>query len=194
MIFWTKDNSLNQDILLKALDFAKSIHAHQKRKNGEPYIIHPISVGNILYEIGCGENLIIAGLLHDTLEDALDYEQAKHFIKTNFNTEIYNLVIALTKKEKKRGESIQKQYFTQIIEASQINIGVLFVKIADLLHNLSTIKFLKPEKKKKWISELLDGYLPILNKFSNTMNKSYQKSYDRLIDKMSNELSSFLQL
>jgi guanosine-3',5'-bis(diphosphate) 3'-pyrophosphohydrolase len=188
---WIFDNSLDQKILYNALKFAKKIHSHQKRKNEEPYIIHPIAVANILYEIGLGTSCIAVGLMHDTLEDALDKNKAHLEIKSLFNSKIYNLVKALTKCDSIPKDKIQDIYLKQIIEYSKKDISVIFVKVADLLHNLSTIEYLKPEKRDKWISELRNGFIPILKNSYYQMTPSYKKSYDRLMDKLVDYLYFF---
>lgn len=184
MLKWISDNSLDQKIIYKALKFAKNIHYHQKRKNGEPYIIHPIAVANILYEIGLGTSCIAVGLMHDTLEDALDKPKAHSDIKNLFDIKIYNLVKALTKDDSIPKHKVQEIYFQQIIDYSKKDICVIFVKVADLLHNLSTIEHLKIEKRDKWLFELKSGFIPILKSSYNKMTPSYKKSYDRLMDKL----------
>jgi GTP pyrophosphokinase len=183
------DNSLYIEEIKKAFVFATNIHAYQKRKNGDPYIIHPIAVADILFEIGCGSKLMMIGLLHDTLEDALDKEKAHKEMKEQFSIGIYNAVRALTKNELLEEVERETVYLAQIKKFSLDDIGILFVKVADLLHNLSTIEHLKPIKKEKWLSELQKKYLPILNTYFDKMPTSYQKNYTRLMDKMLDKLS-----
>ena len=82
----------------------------------------------------------------------------------------------------------KRVFFIQMQKDLNQNIGVLFVKIADLLHNLSSIKHLKKEKQEKWLHELKDGYIPILNKSYTDMPDSYQKMYDRMLDILADRL------
>lgn len=182
---WAHDRSLNQAMLNEALVFAQDIHAHQQRKNGDPYITHPIAVANILYEIGCGEQLIAVGLMHDTLEDALDPQAADDLLHQQFGEHIWRMVRSLTKDDNLPVEQVQERYFVQIAAAAHEDIGVLFVKIADLLHNLSTIEYFTAHKRQEWVGELRDGYLPILKAAYADMTPTYRKTYDRLMDRLS---------
>ena len=138
---------LNPDTLSKAYNFAMEAHKNQKRDAGEPYIIHPVAVASILTDLKLDSATITTGLLHDTIEDTnVTYET----VKKEFGEEVANLVEGVTKLsalEDKASDNSKAENFRKLILATSKDIRVLLVKLADRLHNMRTIKFLKDEEK-----------------------------------------------
>ncbi|MGN0768115.1 MAG: RelA/SpoT family protein [Christensenellales bacterium] len=150
-----------------ALDFATEAHKNQKRASGEPYIIHPMAVADILMDFGLDSDTIVAALLHDVIEDT---EYTEEDIKTKFGNGIYEMVMGVTKLtrinfspentdtdiELAQAETIRKLFF-----AMAKDIRVLLVKLADRLHNMRTLEHLAPEKRLRKSRETLDIYAPL---------------------------------
>lgn len=155
-----KKQKKHTPLVQKALDFATEIHANTKRKSGEPYIIHPIAVKNILEKHGFPERVLCTALLHDVLEDTDDVPTTERKLFQIFGDEVYFLVTALSKDGKIADKQERdEKYFEQISLAMQKDPSIIFLKAADLLHNVSTLKHLKKEKQEAWISELKNFYL-----------------------------------
>ena len=140
---------INVENIKKAYNFGKKAHENQTRASGDPFFSHPFEVANILAQMKLDENSIITGLLHDVIEDTLATKQE---IKKIFGIEIANLVDGVTKLSKvslqKTDKNKQVENFRKFILAISDDIRVLFVKLADRLHNMRTIKFLKDVDKK----------------------------------------------
>ena len=146
----------------QALKLSEEAHSNQLRKSGDPFITHPLEVAKILTSIRLDADSIVAGLLHDTLEDTnLNIDK----INKNFGTEIVELVDGLTKinkyslkvKNQKFGENYKK-----LILATTKDLRVILVKLADRLHNMRTIQFIKDENKKSRIAlETLEVFAPL---------------------------------
>ena len=154
--------SADISLIQKAYLVAKDFHEGQVRKSGEPYIIHPLCVAIILAELELDKETIVAGLLHDVVEDTVMTEEE---LAKEFNPEVALLVDGVTKldqlsydadKVEKQAENLRKMFL-----AMANDIRVILIKLADRLHNMRTLKYMSPEKQKEKARETMDIYAPI---------------------------------
>ena len=155
----------NQDALSKAYNFAVEAHKNQKRDEGIPYISHPVAVANILTELKLDSATITTGLLHDTVEDT---KATYDSVKNEFGKEVADLVDGVTKisaLEEKAVENSKAENFRKLILATSKDIRVLLVKLADRLHNMRTIHYVKDEDKKiRKAKETMEIYAPLADR------------------------------
>ena len=151
--------------------FAAIKHGEQKRKTGEPYLIHPIAVAEILMSIGMDADTVCAGLLHDTIEDTDTTEEE---LATTFGHEVGVMVQAVTKisrithdKSIQEAETIKKMFF-----AMSKDLRVIMIKLADKLHNMRTIDGLTTERKRAFAQDCLDIFAPIADSLGMSAIKS----------------------
>ncbi|WP_061254458.1 RelA/SpoT family protein [Leptospira interrogans] len=145
----------------KAYDVSERAHQGQFRLSGEPYIVHPLQVGFILYELGLDEKVICAGLLHDVIEDT---EYSREDMIRDFGEDITDLVEGVTKISKIKSQSKETEAaenIRKIIVATIKDIRVILIKLADKTHNLRTLSFQPPEKQRRIAQETLSLYAPI---------------------------------
>ena len=156
---------LNSESLNKAYNFALEAHQNQKREEGVPYIIHPVAVAKILTDLKLDSATITTGLLHDTIEDTnVTYDT----VKKEFGEEVANLVEGVTKisalEDKVSGNS-KAENFRKLILATSKDIRVLLVKLADRLHNMRTIQFVKDKDKIiRKAKETMEIYAPLADR------------------------------
>jgi len=167
-----KANHLNYDFdkLKLALAFAEESHQGQYRKSGDDYIIHPVEVAKILMDMKMDTDTVVAGLLHDVVEDTLIPIAD---IKYNFGDTVAVLVDGVTKlKALPNGTKNQAENIRKMILAMAENIRVILIKLADRLHNMRTLKFMKPEKQQAISKETLDIYAPLAHRLGMAKIKS----------------------
>ena len=163
----TKDS----DRIKRAIEVATKAHEGQLRKTGEPYIIHPLAVKKILEEWGMDEDTIIAGILHDTVEDT---DLTLDDIKKEFGESVAFLVDGVTKLSTARNGMrdidtylpATKDNFLRLMIALGDDIRVLIIKLADRLHNLRTLSALPPDKQKKIAKETLEVFAPLADRLN----------------------------
>ena len=154
--------STDISMIEKAYKVASEAHEGQKRKSGEPYIIHPLCVAIILADLELDKETIVAGLLHDAVEDTwMTYEE----VEKEFSSEVALLVDGVTKlgqlsysadKVEVQAENLRKMFL-----AMAKDIRVILIKLADRLHNMRTLQYMRPEKQQEKARETMDIYAPI---------------------------------
>lgn len=155
-------------LLERAYGVAEQMHGSQMRKSGDPYITHPLAVTTILADIGMTEPTLVAALLHDTVEDTpYTLEQ----LRKDFGDEVAVLVDGVTKLDKVQyGDSAQAETIRKMIVAMSRDIRVLVIKLADRLHNMRTLRYLKAETQERKARETLDIYAPLAHRLGmNTL-------------------------
>ena len=159
------------ELVLKAFDFANEAHKGVRRRSGEPYILHPISVARIVVqEIGLGYKSICAALLHDVVEDT---NYSVEDIKNHFGQKIASLVDGLTKIKTALdsdnitfSKSMQAENFKRILLTHNDDVRIVLIKLADRLHNMRTIQFMPEYKKDKILSETMYIFIPLAHRLS----------------------------
>jgi len=152
------------NLFKRAFVFAEKAHNGQKRSSGEDYIIHPINVAATLIKLKLDMDSIVAGLLHDVIEDC---NISKEQIEENFGPSIANIVLGLTKISKinfKTKEESQAENFRKMVVAMAKDIRVIIVKLADRMHNMRTLQYVSEEKQQKIAKETLDIYVPLASR------------------------------
>lgn len=154
----------DQEKIRSALEWAKSLHQDQKRASGEPYFIHPLGVASILVDLKLDADTIVAALLHDVLEDTATTPES---IEERFGKDVRKLVEGVTKiadihaknKTIQEAENIRKMLFAMVQD-----IRVILIKLADKLHNMRTLEYLPPDRRKANAQDCLDIYAPLADR------------------------------
>ena len=162
----TEEHYQPEDIteLEKAFEFAKKLHDGQFRISEEPYIIHPMEVVKILINLKADKHTLMAGFLHDILEDT---DTKPEEIKELFGEDVLNLVQGVTKLGKlqfKSKEERQAENFRRMFIAMANDVRIIFLKLADRLHNMRTLNFMSAAKQQKIAQETLDIFAPLANR------------------------------
>jgi GTP diphosphokinase / guanosine-3',5'-bis(diphosphate) 3'-diphosphatase len=149
-------------LIERAYRTAEELHGNQMRKSGDRYITHPLAVATILADIGMTEPTLVAALLHDTVEDTpYSLEQ----LRADFGDEVAVLVDGVTKLEKVQyGETAQAETIRKMIVAMSRDIRVLVIKLADRLHNMRTVRYVKQSTQERQATESLDIYAPLAHR------------------------------
>ena len=150
--------------IIKAYNFAEYAHQGQLRNSGGEYFVHPFNVAMILADLNMDETVIIAGLLHDVVEDT---ECRYETIYKEFGEEVANLVDGVTKLKKlniKSKQETQAENLRKMVLAMAKDIRVIIIKLADRLHNMRTLEYMSEEKKKEKAIETLEIYAPLAHR------------------------------
>ncbi|MBR2674612.1 MAG: bifunctional (p)ppGpp synthetase/guanosine-3',5'-bis(diphosphate) 3'-pyrophosphohydrolase [Mogibacterium sp.] len=151
----------DDSVIIRAYEIARSLHENQFRKSGEPYIIHPVAVAKILANFGMDNETVIAGLLHDAVEDT---NYTKEQLVEDFDEKIAALVDGVTKLGNisyDSTEAVQAENFRKMFLAMSKDIRVLIIKLADRLHNMRTLEYMSQEKRISKSMETLEIYAPL---------------------------------
>jgi len=160
------------DLMRKAYKMAEKSHEHQKRSSGESYIIHPINVAMTLAKLRMDADSIMAGFLHDVVEDC---DVLPSDIEKEINPSVAMIVVGLTKISKinfRSKEEGQAENFRKMIVAMAKDIRVVIVKLADRMHNMRTLQYVSDSKQKKIAQETLDIYVPLASRLGINSVKS----------------------
>ena len=151
-------------LIRRAYDFSARAHEGQVRQTGEPYVIHPLSVAGILAFLRLDISAVVAGLLHDTLEDTV---ATRTDLEQEFGLDVARLVEGVTKIGQipfKTYEEKQAENFRKMVLSMADDIRVVFIKLADRLHNMQTLEALSSEKQRKIAQETMEIYAPLANR------------------------------
>jgi GTP diphosphokinase / guanosine-3',5'-bis(diphosphate) 3'-diphosphatase len=180
-------------LIERAYDTAAYWHKDQKRLSGDPYITHPLAVATILAELGMNTDTICAALLHDTVEDT-PYSLTE--LRGEFGEDIAALVDGVTKLDKvKYGDSAAAETVRKMVVAMSRDIRVLVIKLADRLHNMRTLRYLKREKQERKSREVLEIYAPLAHRLGmNTVkweleDLAFQTLYPKRFDEIARLVS-----
>ena len=182
-------------LLRSCCDFATAKHSTQKRSSGEPYIIHPYNVAATLIRLKMDLDSIMAGLLHDTVEDC---DVAPEEIEKLFGKSVAQIVVGCTKISKikfKSKEESQAENFRKMVVAMAQDLRVIIVKLSDRMHNMRTLQYVSKEKQMAKAQETLDIYVPLASRLGINSVKGeledlclrylHPESYYRLAEKIS---------
>jgi len=185
---------LDADLITRAYHYSEKMHTGQKRASGEDYFVHPVGVAQILIDLKVDSATISAALLHDVLEDT-PVTLAK--LREDFGDTIADIVEGLTKIDKVHFDSpddYTAENLRKVLLATTKDIRVMLIKLADRLHNMRTLKYLRPEKQKRIATETMNIFAPIAHKLGvryikgeleDLSLKALQPSiYDHLKDKI----------
>ena len=152
------------DLIRLAVEYADAKHKHQKRKDGSPYIIHPLAVAQIVAEIGLDQDAVLGALLHDCIEDT---DASHEDIERLFGTTVAELVEGVTKLTRadfSSSEEAQMENLRKMFMAMSKDIRVVLIKISDRLHNMRTMQYQTPAKQVKKCKETMDIYAPLAHR------------------------------
>ena len=153
-----------EDVIRSAYEFSAEMHKDQKRRSGQPYMIHPLAVAYLLADLKFDQTCVVVGLLHDVLEDTLSTRKT---LEEKFGADITELVDGVTKIGRHsyvRRDQAQAETFRKMILASARDIRVILIKLVDRLHNLQTLEHMSPEARRRISQETLEIYAPIAHR------------------------------
>ena len=194
---------INSKLIIKAYEYAKEKHKNQFRKSGEPYIIHPMHVAYILANLNLDTETICSALLHDVVEDT---ETTYEDINNIFGTQIAQMVEGVTKLNNlfKTVEERQAENYKKMFIAMEKDIRIIILKLADRLHNISTLKYLKRDRQIAIAKETIELYAPIAHKLGmydlkvkledGAFKFLYPKEYNNITNKLDEQKNKQKQL
>jgi guanosine-3',5'-bis(diphosphate) 3'-pyrophosphohydrolase len=183
------------DIIRDAYDFAEKAHGEEKRKSGEPYIIHPRAIAITLAKLGMDRDTIVAGILHDTIEDTpVKLEE----IEKRYGTNVAAMVEGVTKlsKLKYRGVERHVESMRRLLVATANDVRVIIIKLADRLHNMETLQYVPEEKRTRIALETREVYVPIAERLGMGLIKAQLEdlAFKNLEPEKYKETAAFLGL
>ena len=166
-----KTKRVDTKLIMRAYNYALGHHGDQCRRSGEPYIIHPLNVAYILADIGLDDSTICAALLHDVVEDT-DVTDAD--LRKEFGDEIAEMVAGVTKLGEMQFETVEEKQvedYRKMFLAMGKDIRVILIKLADRLHNMRTLKYLKRDRQIANAKETMELYAPLANRLRGLFYK-----------------------
>ena len=160
------------ELLRRAYVFSAREHRGQLRKSGEPYLIHPLEVANILAEMKLDVVSVVGGLLHDVVEDTLTTTET---VEEYFGKEVAHIIDGLTKISKMNFSSVeehQAENFRKMLMAMVDDIRIILIKLADRLHNMRTLRHLSEDRRARIANETLEIYAPLAGRLGIGRMKS----------------------
>ncbi|HYC83293.1 MAG TPA: HD domain-containing protein, partial [Candidatus Paceibacterota bacterium] len=141
-------SEMDKLLIVRAFEFAQKAHAEQKRFSGEPYFTHPYEVAKILAGLNADAETIAAGLLHDTIEDGVATDEE---IRSQFGVNVLFLVEGVTKLGKLKYQGVERhvESLRKFFVAMAADVRVIMIRLADRLHNVSTLEHVRPDKRKR---------------------------------------------
>ncbi len=175
--------------VVRAYEIAEQMHGDQRRRSGDPYITHPLAVATILAELGMDPTTLVAALLHDTVEDT---PYTLDDVREEFGDDVAHLVDGVTKLDKiKYGEAAEAETIRKMIVAMARDPRVLVIKLADRLHNMRTLRYLRQDKQERIATTTLEIFAPLAHRLGmNTIKWEledlafatlYPKRYDEIV-------------
>src|SRR5215207_343758 len=158
------DPEADEELIARAYSMAHAAHKGQVRKSGEPFVYHPLATADILVDLRMDSTTIAAGILHDVLEDT---EITKEQLETQFGEELADIVDGVTKLKRLPAENLeeaQAELLRKMIVAMSRDVRVIIIKLADRLHNMRTLAYLKRENQLKKATETLEIYAPLAHR------------------------------
>ena len=158
------DPEADEELIARAYSMAHAAHKGQVRKSGEPFVYHPLATADILVDLRMDSTTIAAGILHDVLEDT---EITKEQLETQFGEELADIVDGVTKLKRLPAENLeeaQAESLRKMIVAMSRDVRVIIIKLADRLHNMRTLAYLKRENQLKKATETLEIYAPLAHR------------------------------
>ena len=193
--YMTVFSEQQSELLDRVYAYAERMHEGQKRDSGEPYIVHPAAVAEILLDLGLDCSTVAAALLHDCIEDTAATEAE---IRELFGSKIAELVLGVTKLDKitfKSKEEEQAENFRRMFFAMAKDIRVILIKLADRLHNMRTIESISFERQQAIAKETLEIYAPLASRLGLSYFKCeledlclkvlHPEVYDKLVSEVS---------
>jgi guanosine-3',5'-bis(diphosphate) 3'-pyrophosphohydrolase len=176
-------------LVVRAYEIAEQMHGDQRRRSGDLYITHPLAVATILADLGMDTTTLVAALLHDTVEDT---PYTLEDVREEFGEDVEHLVDGVTKLDKiKYGEAAEAETIRKMIVAMARDPRVLVIKLADRLHNMRTLRYLRPEKQERIATTTLEIFAPLAHRLGmNTIKWEledlafatlYPKRYDEIV-------------
>ena len=179
-------------LINRAYKFAAYAHKNQKRKSGHDYMTHPVSIMNYLRSMDVDENILIAALLHDVIEDtSISLED----IRELFNSEIAYMVYFLSKDSSnyfKNNDYRRAVYFNKLEAGFCFNYGIYLIKLVDRLHNISTMEALNTQRQQKTVKETLTIFIPLFKKYFKVVPKKLSHYCEEIINHMEEIMKDYM--
>jgi hypothetical protein len=186
-----KDSNFDIQRVERAYNLARSVHGHQKRKTGEPFVTHPVEVAYLLKEIGATEDMVCVALLHDVIENKEKHNISTEYLVSEFGEKVVKLIEILSKLKIWKTTYCRMQgNLTDLENGFADYPEAIIIKIADRVHNLQTLHGFNEEKQKEYLNETENFLMPIFQKaFEKTKSKKNLKMMEQLLERLNFEFN-----